>query len=407
MTIDLATLKLTPRQATRNIMIAGLPGTGKTVLLWFMLESLVKHVVEENTRIYLTDPKKENIPILAGLFPAWLPFWITHPMDERAVALAFCKMFKTKGDAERLVKMLIQEDKGTNEPYWINITRLLLISLAHYFQTKIPGSWSFHDLVETACDATSLENKLSKFPPSRSLVQSTFKDKEHKGKVLSSLGSYIAQYRVLAQNWSECSDEISLDNILASQCVLLLGHDEKYPTQFSKLNSLIVNELAAEILSVRDKSKWHYLILDEFALLKGFADIRELLLKGRDSNVSVVLTFQDPSSLISVLGKEKFTELTSMCQFKVFLKLGPDAADWASKQAGECEVKENNQLKRRPIILPDDFINLDLAGDFIEGFIVSPYGSPAYFKMPYRERLQAILNKAKGSGFVSRTAKLP
>ncbi|MBL8821348.1 MAG: type IV secretion system DNA-binding domain-containing protein [Planctomycetia bacterium] len=404
MTIDLASIAITPEQATRNIMISGLPGSGKTVLVWFLLDSLLKGFPDEDIRILLTDPKKENTPIVAGALPPWAPIWLTHPDEARSVRIAFGKIYKTFSDAERLSHHLIQDEKNSVEKYWRNIARLLLSYEILWYQTKHPGNWTLHDLVTAGTNSAELERKLGRFPPSQSLIQATFQDPEHRGKVVSSLGSYLGQYRALAQNWQKCKDEISLENILSSRCVLMLGHDELYPSQFARLNSLIISELSAAILSKRDQSKRHYLILDEFALLKGFTDIRELLLKGRDSNISVVLTFQDPAAVISVLGKDRFIEITSMCQFKVFLKQGPEASRWASEQCGQREVKEGSAIKQRPIILPDEFMNLSLAtGRTIDGFITTPYGAPARFSLPFRKRLISIFQKASGRGFIPRS----
>lgn len=401
--IDLATLKLSPRQMTRNVMLAGLPGTGKTVLIWFLLESLVEMVIQHDARIIMTDPKKETAPIITGLFPDWVRIMLTHPLDARSVSLDFSRTFTTLGDSERLGNMMIHEDRGSSEAYWRNISRLLFSHLANYFQVTRPGNWTLLDLVSNACDGAKLESRLSRFSASKGLVAATFKDKEHRAKVISSLASYMGQYRVLADNWSRCNESVSVDDVLQSRCVFLLGHDEKLHAQFGKLNGLIVNELSSAILSNRDKSKWHFIILDEFALLKGFADIRELLLKARDANVSVVISIQDPSSVVASLGKERFTEIASMMQFKVFMRMGAEGAEWASRQTGHQEVLENGSTKTRPVISPEEFMALPLAhGEHVEGFVISPYGSPAKFKLPFRKRLSGILSKASGVGFMPR-----
>jgi type IV secretory pathway TraG/TraD family ATPase VirD4 len=402
--IDLATLQLTPAQATRNILMAGVPGTGKTVLVWFMLQSIIRLISKLDLDILLTDPKKENAPIINADLPNWVPVWLTHPMDRRSSRPAFGKIYRTYDDAERLSDFLILDSNKSSEKYWQDISRQLNSFLIQYNQMEFPGTWTLHDLVDVGTDAAKLQRVLGRFAPSRSMLKATFKDKEHRGKVVSSLGSHLGKYRALAKNWQQCTDEFTFDNFLSSRSVLLLGHDEKYPSQFARLNSLMVSELAATILSRRDQSKWHYIILDEFALLRGYTDIRELLLKGRDSNVSVTITFQSPSSLISSLGRDKFDEITSMCQFKVFMKMSPDGAKWASEQSGKREVKEGNSIKEKPVISPDDIINLPLArGPTIEGYIVSPFGAPASFKLPFRQRLNELLRRASGQGFEARS----
>lgn len=401
--IDLATLKITPDQSRRNILLAGLPGAGKTVLIWFMLQSILRLLPTHNIDILLTDPKKENAPIINAELPSWVPVWLTHPLDKRSVRLSFARIYKTLEDGERMSEFVIQDEKASDR-YWRDISRSFMSLLILYYQTKKPGTWTLNDLVATGTDAAKLQRILGSFAPSKGILKATFKDKEHRGKVVSSLGSYLIQYRSLAMNWEKCTEEITFEDFLSSRCVVLLGHDEKYPNQFARLNSLMVSELSASILSNRDKTKWHYIILDEFALLRGFADIRELLLKGRDSNCSVTISMQSPSSLISTLGHDKFNEITSMCQFKVFMKLAHEGARWAAEQCGQREVKEANSTRHKSIVSPDDIMNLNLAtGQTIDGFIVSPYGAPARFSLPFRKRLNDLLQRASGRGYEPRS----
>lgn len=83
-----------------------------------------------------------------------------------------------------------------------------------------------------------------------------------------------------------------------------------------------------------------WMVLDELRELGKVPGLADFINKGRSRGVCTVLGFQDYLGLKEAFGENIAHEITATCAHRMFLRLGGESAEWASRSIGKAEIVE-------------------------------------------------------------------
>jgi hypothetical protein len=157
----------------------------------------------------------------------------------------------------------------------------------------------------------------------------------------------LSQFRILAAFWSRAQDEISLDEFLETEQILILGKDQRIDVALGAAYQLLFRRLSELILALPEKKgRRIFFCLDEFPRLAGDAPVpgfEDLLAEGRDRGVSVLCAFQHIQQI-----RRRYSgcddSLMSYFRNLAFYAAGEEShAEWVSKQCGDERVREHEE----------------------------------------------------------------
>lgn len=124
----------------RHILALGGPGSGKTTVLWPLVES----AIARGDKVLILDFKGDFTSGIGGKIS------LLSPTDARATRWALGRDIQTRLDAIALAETLIP--LGAGDPIWSQGARGLLVGLLSHLQRTKPQVWGFRDLAQLAAE---------------------------------------------------------------------------------------------------------------------------------------------------------------------------------------------------------------------------------------------------------------
>lgn len=301
----------------------------------------------EGHRALIYDAKQDIVSVLAGMrIPC--PIYTLNPFDERCVAWDMAADITAPATALQVASILIPEDKNASQPFFSDAARHILAGVFQAFMKKSPGNWTFRDVVVAMKSKDRLCELLSAVSETQDIV-SAYLDVRETPSIISTIATKMVPYEVVAAAWSISKEKISLRQWLKEESILILGNDESNRFALDSINRVIFKRLSELILAQSELSSEEqrvacrrtWIFIDEARETGDLEGLSSLLTKGRSKGACVVLGFQDIEGLRNAYGKERASEIVSMCANKAILRLeSPETAEWASKVFGEYEQYE-------------------------------------------------------------------
>ena len=400
-----------PFEATSTgFMLQGQPGSGKSVLLLLYLESILKHVgAGRGLRVVLGDPKREWGAYAHALVPPHVPIWNLNPFDACGCGWAVGADVRTVAEAEQLASALVPREKGDNNPYFRDTARLLVKGTIQALQHHAAGLWTLRDVLLFTAREELLAALLASCPFTHALKRQHLVVEKTSHEIVSTIGSLLGRFEAVAACWSHAAHQVQIRDFLEREEVLLLGYDDAISDPLMVIYPLVAKLLQDWILARNDPTQPVCFVIDEFRLF-GKIDLVPLALKGRSAGASLAIAFQDISGLEALLGAKEARELCGALLSKGFLRVdSPESAKFAEECLGEQEgwqyttnvtdspngrsVCRNEQIVRRPLVLPDEVKNLPLPtkeSALIHGFFKGPRTGTYLGSIPFLEELRKI-----------------
>ena len=334
-------LRLAEETANTHISITGVSGSGKTILIRLLMQSVLPEIVPgSDKRAIVYDAKQDIVSHLYGMGVS-CPIKILNPFDTRSVAWDMAKDITAPATAHQIASILIPEVKGETQPFFNDTARDLLTGI---FISLINTStdWTFKDVLLATRSEGALRAVLSRCSHTRSLPDQYLTEERTAQNIFSTLSSKLKRYEFIAAAWEKATEKLSLLEFLSSEMILVLGNDESTRSALDAINQLIFKRLTELILSQSEsRTRRTWLFLDEIREAGKLEGLPRLLTKGRSKGASVILGFQDIEGLRDVYGHDIADELVGQCANKALLRVGsPETARWASALLGDREVLE-------------------------------------------------------------------
>lgn len=384
-------LVLAEELSETHFCVVGTPGSGKTLLLRHLMQSIMPQIGRlPDRRAVVYDPQRSFVPLLSGMGLA-APLIIMNPFDARAVAWDMAADVTTPTTALQVASILIPEtaDEGANK-HFSETARALLAGIFSALHLVCPGRWTFRDVLLIGSDPKRLATLLSGTQHTKRLVEAHLRsDRRTTQNYLSTLSTALDLFHPIAAMWAHATSRLSLRDWVNGSSILVLGNDAAARKEIDAINRVIFQRLSELLLQQSDSgTRRTWIVLDEAREAGDLRGLNSLLVAGRSKGVRGALGFQDIDGLRSVYGKERASELVGVCGTKALLRLDSDVtAQWASDVIGSWrgtltgrtftkdEVSVTERIEKQEAVLPSEFLNLppvDKARGVFEGFYISP-----------------------------------
>jgi type IV secretory pathway TraG/TraD family ATPase VirD4 len=345
------------RAATSHFTYIGATGSGKTVLIRLLIQSVLglgkKHNIP--TRLLVYDSKREMMPVLYGMFErlkrddAEQKIKLINPFDKRGVAWDIAEDITSPANAQELASILIPENPNAKEPFFPNAAKLIVESVILSFIEHSGDQWTFRDLCNAVETKDKIEKVLSRSLRTSWVIESLFGEEKTTANILATLATSMRPYRIIAALWDKAKGKISLHRWLREQDgVLVLGNSPTSRTAIDAINQVIFKRLSQIILEeqqdldLENDPRRVWVVLDEFVRAGRLNGAVELATEGRSKGVAMVLGFQDINGLYAVYGKEVAEEIIGQCANVALLRAqNPNTAEWESRFIGDHRIKES------------------------------------------------------------------
>jgi hypothetical protein len=343
-------------QANKHFLVAGVPGSGKTVSICALLRSVFSPALRPYLggmdRAIVYDAKQELYPILRSFGCCREQISILNPFDVRGRYWDLAADYRTTSDAVQLARAVVPVPIGHSQPFFPKSASGLLAAVLKAHMMTAPDSW---DIGQVLLDCMSLKRIRSRLftaagHPLVALAAQLLEQPETARSIMAELVSHVMDFLPVGGCWQraklEGAEPVSVRRFLkSSNAIVLLGANQTHSTALSCINRLFLRKLSEEALDNEDDGQWQahnrtWLVLDEVRELGSIDGLANLVNKGRSRGVCAVLGFQDYLGLEHSFGDKVAHELTATCAHQLFLRLGGESAMWAAKCIGRAEFRE-------------------------------------------------------------------
>jgi type IV secretory pathway TraG/TraD family ATPase VirD4 len=341
--VNFGWIRVPESQATTHFAIIGSTGSGKTIIIRSMMESILPRIsTGQDLRALIYDAKRDMIPILVGQGMEEHIISL-HPFDERGSAWDMAKDITSPAAADQAATVLIPHEKGSSNPFFTDAARALMTGVMTVFIRKCSEKWTFRDVIVALKSATRIKTVLGECDETKDLIEQYFTNERTANDVMATLATKIQRYQYVAAAWEKAKESISLKEWMQSESILVLGNDEEARSAIDALNQVIFKRVSELILNQSESfSRRTWIFLDELKEAGELPGLTSLLSKGRSKGACVVIGFQDIEGLSAAMRDSRVAhEIVGLCANKAVLRLdSAETAKWASAQFGEQEIEQ-------------------------------------------------------------------
>lgn len=321
-------IKVTLRAEEGNILVTGKPGSGKTVIISYLLLQLLQR---PGIRLFIFDEKRDFTKNLYQKKNSEL----IAPWDKRGSVWDIAKDMRHTAAPANFAAHIIHD---TSDMIWCQSARLIFTGIIVALKKRNkPWGWvQIQKLMNL--DDDKLRNMLEQnYPQAMRYVE---KNNRTTQSIMSTLLSNLAWIDWLAQAWPRSyQGQFSIcdwvHNGNAKPRLIVQGNSH-FSVVGSPLCHALMSIMCDEYLSM-DKQQECYLVLDELASLPKSPSLLRWIELSRDKGGRTIAGTQAISQLKSLYGEHETDSLTSMFSNLITLKVGATGgtAEYMSKSLGD------------------------------------------------------------------------
>jgi hypothetical protein len=328
-----------------NYLVTGTINSGKTLLMLLWLRTVLAGIKPgSDQRMVAYDPKNNVLRDIHGM-GAQVPIKLLLPSDVRSVRLDLHSMVVSMADAIQFAAAIVPAVQGEKSPFYTNACRSMLAGVMQ--SLFLSGArWDLRDVLLILEDETYLREVLGRSPHTRSKLR-FMANSEVWQNLQATMEEKFGELRIVAAYWSNTYEDLSLDEFLRTEQIIVLGKDQRIETALAAVYQVFFKRLSELILALpENKSKRIFMFLDEFPRVCGDSEIpgfEDLLSEGRDRGVSCLIAFQHIDQLVQRYEEKKTNSLISYFRNQAYFGTADHKhAEWCAKQAGEERKREWN-----------------------------------------------------------------
>ena len=331
-------IRISEQQEARHMLLLGGSGSGKTSILWPM----INQAVERGDRCLIFSFKGDFQQKAA------FDFSLLAPWDSRSVRWQLGRDIQTWPHAESLAKTLIPTpDK---DPIWAQGAQGLLTAIISGVQGKNKEKWGFFRLAQACSVALSdydslVQTVMSESPLARSFLMG--KDSKTTASYLAQMASNLSDVVNLGvADFSNRGQPWSVRDWLAGRTpgAAILGYLPESEGLSQAYCSSIIEQTVKQILAFADADpdqRRVWLFLDEVPQAGKIPSITSALEAARSKGCRVVLGMQGVAQLEEHgYSKNTLDIWSGQCGIKIIANLStPHDQRWAADLLGERDVE--------------------------------------------------------------------
>lgn len=359
-----------------HFIIIGATGSGKTLLLRCLMNSVLQRAGDRAPRIMVYDRKTELYPILVGMGLPPERIFVMNPLDARTSAWDIAADATTRSQAREIANILVHaEPDARDNPYFTAAAQNVLLSVMLTFNQTAPGRWILNDLLEATSSPADLKTVLASSVEGRKSLATHLTGADvTASNIMSTIQTKLGIYDTIAALWARTQRRTSIKAWCEHGGVLVLGADSTAKSALGAVNRALFTlaEMRLTGNSSDGASGETWVFFDEVRQAGKLDSLVSLLDVGRSKGVRVALGFQDIDGMRQVYGQYDASALIGQGSNVAVLRLNsPATALWAAEFFGKFEhwqtsygesttpqgksKSENEQLRETFPILPQEF----------------------------------------------------
>lgn len=397
-------LRLPERASEGNFGSVGAPGTGKSVLMQHLMQSVLPLIgMRPDMRAVVYDAKRDMLSLLSGMKLS-CPIIVLNPFDSRSVAWDMARDLTDPAATREIAEILIPEKSNDQNPFYARAAQAVFAAVLRSFILVSPGHWTLRDVLNVTASPKRLRKVLSATPETESVIEQIFKPATTFRNTLQTIAAATAVLEPVAALWSRNTRQFSLAEWVSSESILVLGTDWTYSKTLKAINRVLFYRLTQLVLNqVESRSRRTWFFIDELKEAGNLDGLPSLLSFGRSKGVRVAVAFQDIEGLrrSDVYGEKAANEMLGLLANKSILRLDSEVtAGWASqvigeeigiertKTRGKEGTSEVEHIYKREAVLASELMRLPPAdATAFSGIHIIPSVGVYSVRWPYRQDL--------------------
>ncbi len=314
-----------------HTIVIGSTGTGKTNAILELIDQIRKN--GERAIIY------DKMGTYTALYYNALKDTILNPLDGRSKSWSMFNEIKRDSDFDYLAAALIQDKKGSTDPFWMESARRVLSVFARETLAENPNITNA-EFVNSLLKADY--KKIAKALVGTEATSLINKDSEKTAlSILAVLSTYISSMKYLHDDNEKFSISKWIENENERGFLFISSKGDQHDS-LKPLISAWMDVAVKSLLSLEQKEgRRIWIILDELPSLQQLPSLLDGLGQSRQFGGAFVLALHSISQLKTIYGKDATDTVISLCRNKLFFAV-PDteAADFCSENLGSKEVEE-------------------------------------------------------------------
>ena len=345
-----------------NVLIVGGSGSGKSA------SYSIPNAHQGLGSYIFTDPKGEIYDATAGYLKQQgydiKIFNLVNPESSDSYNPLFHVKSQLDVDiiASTIVKGQKNEKSSTADPYWDNMSELLLKALIYYLiATRPPEEQNLASCAELVRAANNngdsnllsdLINKLPREHPARTNFKNVeLASEKTYSSILSSLQSSLGKFdsKEIAEVTS--TNTIDFEDIVTKKTALYVVSSDTHAA-YDFLLTIFFSQMIQQLYDFADKNGGRlpiqtFFILDEFANIGQIPDFDKKISTSRSRGISFSVILQNLDQLKSIYDKS-YETIIGNCDTHVFLGSNSyETVEYFSKELGEKTISHNSKSVNR------------------------------------------------------------
>ena len=369
---------LTENDETSSFLAVGASGSGKTVIVRSLMQTVLSDVGDGNgTHALVFDPKNDAMSILAT-FVDLSRVKLFNPLDSRCVNWDTAKDIRSPLECNQLAWALVP--RLDQDSFFERAVRSIIRNSAMSFNlSKLP--WTLADLLRTLRDKETYARILLRHPQTAHIVRRFLTDPKLSSDIDATLESICGEFEPLAACFERATEKVSIKDCIENEAVAVIGNYETCRESIQRLNLVLTSIYTHRVLSLPDYSPnryWQfYDEVSEAGPLKHLSSFSKL---ARSKGGRLILTFQSLAGLQNtrLFGREGTEDMLSNFGNRFIGRVeDPTTAKWLSDYIGEQDVEqisrtssfgkgasssETRSRQNQRTLLPSEFMSIPHAG---------------------------------------------
>jgi type IV secretory pathway TraG/TraD family ATPase VirD4 len=329
-------------------------------------------------RVNLFDPKGEYVPLARAMVAPGTVVHITNPLDATSSAWDVAKDIVDVSGAWQLMNALIPDASDSSNVFFTKSSRRLGVGVLVGFQLKLPGEWTFRDLILATRTEERIRSVMEHVPDGMAVCDQVFANPKTGAEVLSTLTCHLAEFEPIAAAWHRSYEQgrtFSITGFCDREEVLFDPFSDSSSAVLKPIARLLKQRLAEELLQRNNPEPTTLIVAEECRSIAYVPGLVQLAQRGRTAGVIQWISLQSQPALAGAWSVALAEEYLENFQTLLSCKVNHKTAQWISERIGQShgwEVQRNTSAqmkeslgqpfhyKRLPLVEPEHLLRLSV-----------------------------------------------